>query len=402
VLAHYSLETTPRYEPTEDGPGKPKQLRDFLKRMDALLDFWGDKLVGQIAKKTCREFAKLHAQSTARRLLEDLRAAVELSIADEIMAEHRVNFDIPAPNPARFRYFNRSQMAKLVWTAYRMRGSYTYSGKRARAENRGKTVVTSARPRRHIARLALFGAYTGTRKERMERTAFVRIEGHPFVDLETGIYYRSWDKEMVPDNKRADPIRLPDRLLAHCRRWHRMGATFLCEIPAKDGKAKPAGSTAGAFFRHLREIIPDPAERKGLNIHALKHTAATWLCVAGEPMSEIADYLSTDEKTIKKHYGHHHPDHQEGIGAAFTKGNAGRPRSRRAAAPQPVSSHLNPAVATEARRAVRDMLEIADAPVAAFAVADSTPDADLAVLREQVKRAARSGDWQAVLGTVAA
>jgi len=401
VLAYYSSETAPRYEPSAESPrGKPKQHRDFLGRIEDLLDFWGGKMVSDINKKSCKEYAKDRAQTTALRCLQDLRAAVNLAMDDEQMEETVVKFWYPAAPKARFRFFTRDQMAQFVWTAYRKRGTYTHSGKRSRPENRGKTVFTKARPRRHVARLTLFGAYTGTRKERMERTTFVKMDGHPWIDLENGVYYRSWDREMVPDNKRAEPIQLPSRILGHCRRWHRMGAIYLIERPTKKAGNKPPEPVENAFFRHLREMIPDKAERKGLNIHALKHTCATWLCVAGEPMSEIADYLSTDEKTIKKHYGHHHPDHHGGIGEAFTTGRAGRPRSRRhkEAAPQRQSAATNPVVAAEVRHGIRDLMEIADAPYLAFAILDGTPDSELAALREQVKRAARAGAWGEVLG----
>lgn len=401
VLAYYSSETVPRYLPSDDNPrGKPKQHKGLLDRIEDLLDFWGAKTVSEINKKSCQAYAEGRSQTTALRCLQDLSAAVHLAMDDEMMEQAVVKFWYPPAPKSRFRFFTRSQLAEFVWTAYRKRGTYTYSGKRARPENRGKTVFTNARPRRHVARLALFGASTGTRKERMEQTTFVKMEGRPWIDLESGIYYRSWDKEMVPDNKRAEPLRLPDRMLAHCRRWRRMGAIYLIERPTKGAGNKPPEPIENSFFRHLREMIPDNAERKGLNIHALKHTCATWLCVAGVPMHEIADYLSTDERTITKVYGQNHPDHHSGVGEALTKGQAGRPRSRRhkEAAPQRQTAANNPAVAAEVRQGVRDLLDIAGAPHLAFSILDGTPDTGLTALREQVRRAARSSDWSAILG----
>ena len=354
----------------------------------------------EINKKSCKAYAKDRAQTTALRCLQDLAAAVHLAMDDEEIEQSVVTFWYPEAPKSRFRFFTRSQLAKFVWTAYRKKGTYTHSGKRARPENRGKTVFTNARPRRHVARLALFGASTGTRKERMERTTFVKMHGHPWIDLDSGIYYRSWDGEMVPDNKRADPLRLPDRILAHCRRWHRMGAIYLIERPTKKEGNKPPEPIENSFFRHLREMIPDKAERKGLNIHALKHTCATWLCVAGVPMHEIADYLSTDQQTIRRVYGQNHPDHHGGVGEALTTGRAGRPRSRRhkEAAPQRQTAANNPAVAAEVRLGIRDLMEFAQAPYVAFAILDGTPDAGLAALREQVKRAAHARNWDEVLG----
>lgn len=215
------------------------------------------------------------------------------------------------------------------------------------------------------------------------------------MDVEGGIYYRSWDGEMVPDNKRANPVRIPVRLLSHLRRWKKLGARYVVEY-----RGRPVG-TASAFFRLLRETIPE-GERKAqrLNRHACKHTCATWLMQAGEPLSDIAGFLSTDEKTIVRHYGHHHPDHQAGIGLAFSRG-AGKVRFGRQekteahATPSAVNT---PSIAAEVRRAIRDMLELVEAPVAMFGVVDATPDSGLEALRETVKRSARSGGWSALLG----
>ena len=41
------------------------------------------------------------------------------------------------------------------------------------------------------------------------------------IDLDEGIFYRVGEAEKRYDNKRADPIRLPDRLLRLLRIWQR-------------------------------------------------------------------------------------------------------------------------------------------------------------------------------------
>src|SRR5690606_673861 len=194
---------------------------------------------------------------------------------DELMADTRVNFKLPPPPRARYRFYTREQAAKIVWSAYRKRGSYSFTGKRAKDETRGQTKTTNARPTRHIARFFLTAIYTGTRTERIEQASFIKEDGRPWIDLERGIFYRAWDGEMVPDNKRADPIRIPMRLLAHMRRWHKNGAKYLVEW-----NGRPVG-TASAFFRLLKEVITDEQERKGLNRHSTRHTAATWLMQGG-------------------------------------------------------------------------------------------------------------------------
>lgn len=227
VLNHYIADISPRFET------KPKQKRDFVKRMEALLAFWGDKFVSDINKRSCVEFSEKHAQSTTRRYLEDLRAAVELSIGDELMADTRVNFKLPPPQKARFRFYTREQAAHIVRAAYRKRGTYSFTGKRAKEETRGQSKATNSRPTQHIVRYFLTACYTGTRTDRIEQASFVKEEGRPWIDLEGGIFYRSWEGETVPNNKRADPIRIPQRLLAHMKRWHRNGARYLVEWNGK-------------------------------------------------------------------------------------------------------------------------------------------------------------------------
>ncbi len=404
VISHYMTETVTRFNvDAEAEPAKARnaarQRKVLLDRMEWLLDYWTGKVVDDVDKGTCSEFTAMHSASTARRCLEDLRAAINLAEADRLLAKGGEHvFHIPPPSPPRYGFFTRSQFARLVWAAYRAKGTYTHSDKRSSGDKVGVTKETGRRPRRHLARFMLMAVYTGTRTDRIEQASFYPEPGRPWIDVEGGIFYRSWDGERVPDNKRADPVRIPVRLLSHLRRWKRNGARYVVEY-----QGRPVG-TASAFFRLLRETLSEE-ERKAqrLNRHACKHTAATWLMQSGQPIGEIAGFLSTDERTIVRHYGHHHPDYQSGISEAFSSG-AGRIQSRRDAtgrAAQRQTAATSAAVAAEVRQAVRDLMEIAEAPVAAFSVLDSTPDDGLAALREAVKRSARSGEWSDVLGNVA-
>jgi hypothetical protein len=409
VVGHYSLLVSPRFEPTETSPGKPQQLRDFLHRMNVIIGYWGDKVVDDIDGTTCAEFGrfadpetgKTISASSARRCLEDLRAAVNRYVRDRKMsANGDFVFELPPPNPARYGFFTRSQAARLVWAAYRKRQGYSFTGKRAKAEKLGQTKETAARPRRHIARFLLVGLYTGTRTDRIERASYYLEPGRPYVDVEAGIFYRNAVGEMVPDNKRAGPIRIPDRLLAHMRRWKAAGARYVVEH-----RPGESGSTASAFFRLLRETLtPEEIAAMDLNRHAMKHTYATWAMMAGESMEDVAGYLNTSAKIIETHYGHHHPNHQFKLTNAFTTGRAGRLQFGREAQKKPArqTAANNPLLAAEVRGSIRDLLELGRAPVAMFAVLDSTPDAGLVSLRESVKRSARSGDWDSVVSKEAA
>jgi len=50
--------------------------------------------------------------------------------------------------------------------------------------------------------------------------------------------------------------------------------------------------------------------------HTLRHTAATWMVMAGVPLAEVARVLGDSEKTVEKVYGKHAPDYlRRAVGA---------------------------------------------------------------------------------------
>jgi hypothetical protein len=71
--------------------------------------------------------------------------------------------------------------------------------------------MSTKRPLRHIARFILIGIYTGTRATASPYPQ----QGHSFVDLERGIFYRKQIGKRAT-KKRRTPA--PPRLLAHMRR----------------------------------------------------------------------------------------------------------------------------------------------------------------------------------------
>ena len=239
------------------------------------------------------------------------------------MLDVPVRFVLPKAGKPRKRWYRREQVAALVWEAYRRRRAYTFTEARSHGEKVGTTKRTEGRPARHLARYVLFSVYTATRAERVEQASFVKEAGRPWIDLENGVFHRTWEGEDVPDNKRAAPIRIPGRLLAHCRRWHRQGARYLVEY-----QGRPVNTSSG-MYRLVRDVLGEE-EAKGLNRHSFRHTCATWLMAAGTvDARRIAEYLSCDEKTVWRHYGHHHPDFQSDVDHAFTSGSAGKVGSKK-------------------------------------------------------------------------
>jgi integrase len=295
VIAHYLLVK-------EDGARRPKEL---AARAKALLAYWGDKTLDDITTSTCAAYGKQRSSLTmARRELEDLRAACRMAIADNVTRQ-AVTVTLPTKPKGRIRHLERSHMAKLIWAAYRKREM-----------QRG--VATRKKATLHVARFLITSLYTGSRSSRVWQASFTRQAGRPYVDLEAGVYYRAAEDEDVAANKQAPPVRLPGRLLAHLRRWHRLGAKYVVEYHGRPADPKRA-------FRNLvDDVLGD--DGKGIVRHTMRHTATTWLMQAGVDMWQAAGYLGMTKETLEKTYGHHHPDHQGDVGDAFTSGRAGRVR----------------------------------------------------------------------------
>lgn len=283
------------------------------RRLGNLLDWWGDKTLDDIDSSTCRRYAaERGAPGSARRELQDLSAACNLAIADKLTRE-AVKVTLPKPSKGRKGYLERDMVARLVWSAYSKRETQTIH----RGRRKGEKVTTSKRPTRHVARFILFALYTGTRSRRAWTASFARREGHPWIDVDNGVFYREAPGETAASNKNAPSIRIPSRLIAHCRRWRDAGAEFLCEYH----KGKP-GDPKKAFARLVDEVLGDEGDE--IVRHSLRHTAATWLLQAAQDPHATAGYLGMRTDVLIKTYGHHHPDYQSQIGDAFTSGRAGR------------------------------------------------------------------------------
>ncbi|MBI1620791.1 integrase [Aquamicrobium sp. cd-1] len=293
MIAHYLLVK-------EDVARRPKELAARAKQ---LLAFWGDKTLDDITTRTCTEYVRERgAQFAARRELEDLRAACRMAIADNI-TRHAVTVTLPPKPKGRTKHLERDAMAKLIWAAYRKK-----------EVQRG--VPTKKKATLHVARFLIAALYTGSRSSRIWQASFVKEKDRPFIDLENGVFYRLPEIEKEAANKKSPPIRLPDRLLAHMRRWHRNGARYVVEYQGRAADPKKA------FRKLANDVLGDEATE--VVRHTMRHTAATWLMQGGVDPWEASGYLGMTREMLEKTYGHHHPNFQRQVGAAFTSGKAGR------------------------------------------------------------------------------
>lgn len=287
----------------------------LVRRIARLSRYWQDYSLADVNGETCRGYVTF-AGSTggARRDLEDLRAAINHH-AKEGLHRELVRVATPRKGGPRERYLERPEVARLLWTAWRYRETQTiHSG-----PMKGQKRQTAKYPLRHIARFILIGIYTGTRAGAIAAASWNRGPGRSYVDLEAGIYYRL-PHGRAKTKKRQPSVRLPSHLLAHMRRWARLGGP---DGHFVEYRGKPIERVKNGF-KHAVQMagLEDPEQ---VVPHTLRHTAATWLMQAGVDVWEASGYLGMSVTVLTNTYGHHHPSQHDRVLKAFkTPRNVGR------------------------------------------------------------------------------
>jgi integrase len=280
----------------------------FDERIARLNKWWGGKTLSEVNGANCRAYTKSRGSNGgSRRDLEDLRAAINHH-AKEGFHRGIVRVVLPEKGLPRERWLTRSEAAKFLWACWRYRETQTVHV----GPLKGRKIETDKRPLRHVARFALIGLYTGTRAGAIATASPFRAEGKSFVDLESGIFNRLAIGKRA-STKRQTPGPLPDRLLAHLRRWARLG---IAKSYFVEWNGRPVASVKTGFASGVR-IAGLDVSAGNVTPHTLRHTAATWLMQRAAPMWEAAGFLGMSEKTLRDTYGHHHPDHLRGAANAI-------------------------------------------------------------------------------------
>jgi integrase len=263
---------------------RPKAIR---KRLDNLLEFFGLNIVGDLNGSLQRKYAEQRgSESAARRDLEDLAAAINYHLRDKVGgAIQQFRPVLPDAAEARDRWLSRDEAAHLIWTAWR-----------ARQKNRGGSLGPCIG--QHVARFILVALYTGTRSGAICGAALMPTIGRGYVDLDRGIFVRK-GLGVMESNKRQPTVDIHPRLLAHMRRWNRLGISNHSVI---EWQGKPVLRVTKAF-----ESIRTTAKLPDVSPHTLRHTSITWMLRAGIAASDVSDYCGVSEAIIRKHYKHHMP-----------------------------------------------------------------------------------------------
>ncbi len=234
--------------------------------------WWGGRRVEEINAKTCRAYAEHRkAGPSARRELAFLNAAV-----GHWHKEHGPLKAVPVivlpPKPSpRQNFMTRGEAAAFLRVA---------------------------RSTPHLARFFILGWYTGSRRDVIAGMKW------SMVNLETGIMQRK-ERGAVETKKKAPPVRMGGRLMAHLRRWKRLDPKGTVYIVNFRGKRilRPCSS----WERVMRETgLPGY-----VTPHVLRHSRATTMLKAGVAPWEVANALGMSLQVLISTYGHHHPDWQK-------------------------------------------------------------------------------------------
>ena len=282
-----------------------RSLGPILRCASPIIEWWEGKTLADVKGRTCRDYwawrtsqtvhqqeikrtlktpriVKFVTKSTARSELGYLAAAINYYNKEHGPLPAVPVVTLPEKSPPRERWLTREEAARII-----------------RASLRNELA-------RHIARFVILGVYTGTRSQALFELRWLPSISGGWVDLEAGVIHRR-GQGVTETSKRQPPLKLPDRLLAHLKRWHaidaRYGITHVIHFQgAEITKLRRSWATA----RHAAGLGND------VTPHTLRHTAATWLMQSGCDVYEAAGFLGMTVEVLEHVYGHHHPDFQSG------------------------------------------------------------------------------------------
>lgn len=223
----------------------------------SLVPFWQGMKVSDITEPTCRAYVAFRgrasvAASTAARELGALSAAVQHDHQQGRLLEVRP-VSLPAKPDPKDRWLTRTEAAELIRAC------------RANWQSRG-----------HLPLFVLIGLYTGARKEAILSLRWCQVDfARGLIDLNPpGRERTSKGRPLIP---------LPRHLATFLRYARRRGTDTGFVL---HWRGKP--------LRNIKKSFAAACDRAGLKDvtpHTLRHTAATWMTMAGVPFPVIARYL---------------------------------------------------------------------------------------------------------------
>lgn len=284
--------------------------RELIKICVNMGNWFGDRTVGDLDGDLQEAYALERGfQTAAYRDLKMLAAAINRHIKNKVGGvQTKFRPVLPEASKPRERWLTRNEAAKLIRAAWRAR----------------QTTSNPDRPgqytARHVARFILVGVYTGSRNGDICNAAVMPTIGRGYVDLDSGIFKRKADNKQAT-SKKQPTVPLPPRLLAHMRRWKRLGISNHSVIEWQGrpvSVVKEAWATAVEAAGLKTEVKAEKVIR-----HTLRHTAITWYLTPDRRTGNAVDietvslYCGVSVATIRKTYRHVMPGTFDGLlGAA--------------------------------------------------------------------------------------
>ena len=308
VLAFYRRSITRRIERKKTASIE-KSAGTRMIHIDNLLTFWEDKYLADVRTSVCEKYADHRkaqpwrrgmrkgaegvADSTIRQELKTLDQAITVWHGEAPLTARPV-VSKPAPLPPRVRSLERDEVAQLLRAARRLRFP-------------------------HLVRYILIGVYTGTRDDRIRRLRWLRATHDGYLDVKRGILYRAGSAE-EQSTKLAPAMILPDRMLAHVRRWKAVDEaaglshviTYSPPPPRHPGairRAEREGRTrdpkpVGDIHKSWATVVAAAGLDRDVTPHTLKHTCISWMLWEGRRLWEVSEDTGTSVKTLEEVYGH--------------------------------------------------------------------------------------------------
>ena len=262
--------------------------RELINELGRIGNWFGNRVVGDLNGELQERYAvERFYPAAAWRDLKLLSAAINRYLK-RIVGGVQVRFSpvLPQAPQARERWLTRQEAAKLIRVAWRQHGYLN-----------GAKVYTS----RHIARFILCGLYTGSRAGDICAAAILPSLNRGYVDLDRGIFKRKPDSKKET-SKRQPTIPLPPRLLAHMRRWRRLGISRHSVI---EHHGKQIGRVRFGFEAAvMRAGLATDDKRRKVTPHTLRHTAISWYLASGTDIELVAQFTGVSVPTIRKVYRH--------------------------------------------------------------------------------------------------
>ena len=283
VLTAYEISKRPKDKNDERAWAQHDLL---LIRLLDLNGFFGDKTVSELKAQLCRDFVDWStgtpnennrkagitaaqgtvSDQTARRRLEDLRAAV-----NAYHAEHTLSvvpkITLPPKAEGRHRWLTRNEAARLlgaaigyVWDNERSSWKRKEDGKLLRRE---RWIIRRRYP---AARFCLIGVYSARREETIRRTQWLPTTTHPWMNLDAMVYQGKGALERST-KKRRPPAKIASRLRPHLVRWCKTRPNALGRA-ARGRHSSRTASKSGSSSTASRRSAACRQDQVGLGRHS--------------------------------------------------------------------------------------------------------------------------------------